>query len=1265
MRNLTAKLFLLGIVLALSVHLKAQDVASITGVVTDQTGAVLPVVSVTLVNTATDATYKTETNSVGSYTLNQVKPGPGYKITFMHDGFKPFVVTGLYLNVDATRTQNARLTVGSKAETVEVSAANDNVTLNTTDATIGNSFQVQDINDLPIQNRSNPSALFYQQPGVTLDGAVTGARVDQTNVTLDGLDVNDNATGQFGNIVANAPVDSVQEFRGVTAGLLSSGGQGGGGQFELVTRSGTNVFHGALVEYHRDTDLEANDWFNNNVGTGRPPLIRNQFGGNVGGPILKNKAFFFFDYNGRKDTLTSLVARTVPIGCDPSDAPTGACPSTNNAPGYREGYLSYVNGSNAIEQLTPADVASQFDPMTKGPNQSLLALFKARIPLANDFTGDVGDLVNTAGFRFNAPFALSESDYVQKIDYTLNDKMKVYGRGTFTRTSATQAAVLYPGDPLTYPFVDQSYSWVVGHNWTISDTKVNQASFGETFENYQFTVAYNPMGINQYGFGGLSGAYPAGNNAQTRTYPIPILRDDFSWEKGKHSLTFGGEFKWETPNEFADENYNFPTVGLGGYTTALDPTLRPADLANDQYLTTIYDTALTTILAPFTQVYSNFNYDVKGVAQPQASGLDLIYRSYETELYVGDTWKLTPQITISYGLRYQNYTVPYEIHGKESVPSLSTGGPLSFDKYFGARLAQSAAGDSSNTDVPFIQYSLGGKADSAPGYYQPSNKNFAPRIAVAYSPSYLRKTVFNAGAGIVYDHTVVNALQFQLLQASYLFENNNINLMLPAPPVATTNSAAYNALATYTRFGGIDTPPTPPSPPDVTPPYLPFVTGTGASATPNGLANGLGNIALDSNFKTPYSITFNVGIEHEFPQKYILKASYVGRQARRLLAEADASQLIDFPDTSGGQMMSAAMAGMTTQLRQNASMGALNDILSLDPQPWFEDIVAPGVGAYYGFANNTQFIAYNIYPYPQRGDFSDTIWKLAQFGLLPPNIGMASQFAYNTVWTNKGSSGYNGLLLTLHKNAGYGLEFDLNYTWSHSIDNVSLGANNLAQNLGFGFICDVVRPRECRGNSDFDQAQVFNGNFIYDLPIGRNKPFASTVPFWLNEFIGDWKISGLPSRHTGNPYNATSNAYVAGFVNNAPATLIGSIGLLKAKISGGKGASLNAFANPASALGAFTGPTGFNIGSRNNLRGPGFFTIDLGVGKTFQVYKDKVNLKFRADAFNATNHPNFALPNTDITEASGIPFGTISSTVVPPDSDLAARVLQGSLRLEF
>jgi hypothetical protein len=724
--------------------------------------------------------------------------------------------------------------------------------------------------------------------------------------------------------------------------------------------------------------------------------------------------------------------------------------------------------------------------------------------------------------------------------------------------------------------------------------------------------------------------------------------------KGKHNLQFGGTFKWPKPSGYTILNYNTPTIGLGGNTPQLNSSLEPIDICPsyapppncNPSAEGLYDAAFALALAPYSAVSSTFNYNAQGTPFPQGSGQTRTYRYYETEAYFGDTWKVLPKLTLSYGVRWVNYTVPYEIHGIESLENYG------FDTYFKDREAQSAASESGNLAVPLIAYSLGGKANHAGGYFKPQYLNFGPRFAAAYQVN--PKTVFNAGAGILYDQTVINAVQYQESQYDYVFQASTTQ------PYGTPGDA-NGSLATDTRFTGLNAPLAPPPAPAITKPFYPFVSGTGANAVPFGLANGQAfNETIDHNLKTPYSIQYTFGFQYEFPHGFLMKSTYVGRLGRRLLAQADSNQLIDFRDPKSGQLMSTAFANITTALRNGQNV---------NPQPFYENVMVPGTGVALGVPNNTDVIVDYVGTLAERGDFADTTQVLASlqpYGLgLPANVGMGAQFSENTFYTNKGFSSYNGLLTTLHKNLGNGLQFDLNYTWSHSIDNVSVIANAPAIG-GYGFICDVLRPRECRGNSDFDVTNYFNGNFIYDLPFGRGKSIASSAPRWLEEMIGGWSISGLPNWHSGNTYFAASNAFVAGYANDAPAILTGPISDLHIHLNGGHGQPLLAYANTAQANGDFTGPLGFNIGTRNNLRGPQYFDMDMGLGKNFPLTSERLKMQFRADAFNVFNHPNFSTPCTDITNVSCL-FGTISSTEGTGirNAASAARVLQVSLRLEF
>lgn len=1270
MRSTLSKLILVLLALCIPAAMQAQNNSSMTGSVTDATGAVLSGSTVTLTNAHTGARFTQTTDAQGSYRFANVPPAPGYTATFSHEGFASVTVQDIALQVGSTRTQDAKLLAGANTA-VEVTASNSAVTLNTSDASIGNNLDVRSLVDLPIQNRSSVAVLFQLQPGVA-NGSVTGARTDQSSVTLDGMDVNDIGSGSTfagssnNAIVAGAPVDAVQEFRGLVAGLPSSEGTGAGGQFQLVTKSGVNQFHGDLNEYHRDTATSANSWFNNNAGVARPPLIRNQFGGAIGGPVIipklyngKDKLFFFFDFNNSRIIQSANVERIVPLDSF-RNGNVSYIRNTDSATGAACAATSRQNTTpTCIGQLTPAQV-QQLDPQRIGESAAFFQFINNNYPRANDPAYSSADGVNLGGYRFNFPEPDFLYNYVGRVDYNLTPRQHVFARFNVIREDATQSANAFPSTTgTTNPFQDRSYGYVVSHVWQLGNNKVNQFYYGDTVQKYNFPVLNYPLGTTEY----TLGASPTTNtnlygpfvdpSSQKRRIPIPEVRDDFNWQLGSHSIGFGGTFKFIKTNSQLINDFNTVTLGLGGENLSLDATVRPT-VANGfgtngirtagTTSSNVYDSAFALALGRIASVSSAYNYNATGTQTPQGQGAVRAYRFFQTELYVGDTWKVTPHLTLTYGLRYQLYSVPYEAHGQESIQNFT------FNDYFNLRRAQSASGAQGPSSLPFFVYNLGGKANNAAPLYNPSYKDFGPRFAFAYNPAYSPKTVFNGSFAMVYDRTVINAVNFIQDQSSYLFQNS------AARQYGGTGAAGALG-AGNPRVGSGLSFTNPNAAPTITRPFAPYVNnaqGTdpndpfGVPNSPFGLATNQFNTIVDPTLRDPYSLTFNAGVQQEFPGHFILNLNYAGRLGRRLLAQADASQLIDYRDPASGQTMAQAFGTLTQQVRAGQNFTS---------QPFFENQVGRGY---------TLPIANAYSSYISNGDFADFIQALQAGGYLNYNVGMASQFASNTFVTNKGTSTYHGLLATLSKNFSQGLQFNLNYTWSHSMDNVSANANYIAASQGANFICDATNPRVCYANSDFDVQNVLNSNFIYQLPIGRGKLIGNGTPRLLDELIGGWSISGIPGWRSGLALGTTSAAYVAGYAENAPAIFSGNRTDVGAHVA--KDPTANAVflfgsqAQTAKALSNFSGPVGLTIGSRNNLRGPSWFTMDAGLAKIFALMpNERLNLKFRADFFNVLNHPVFNLPNMDITSGS---FGRISSTPTGTASG-GPRVGQFSLRLEF
>jgi Carboxypeptidase regulatory-like domain len=1228
----------------LAVGLKAQDVSSITGTITDKNGGAVSDAEVKLADTRTGASYSSKTGEYGAYLFARVPAGNGYTLTVSKPGFKNVTVSGLTLAVTETATYDLTLPLGDVSQSVEVSA-NGGVTLDTTDATIGNDIDTRRVMELPSLFRTNAAALLSLAPGVVghddggLEedsqlGSVTGSRADQGNITLDGLDVNDETIGQAFAAVGSAPIDSIEEVH-TTVGEPGAGfGRGSGGQISLVTKSGSNTWHGSLHEYNRNTIFAANNFFNNKNGVDRPPLNRNQFGGSVGGPILKDKLFFFFNYEARRDALFTQVQQIVP-----SDT-------------LRGGQLNYVDVNGNVKTTTTAQLQA-IDPQGVGADQAFLAFLNGRYPLGNDPA--LGDGLNTSGFLFNAPTHVRDNIFTGRLDYTLSTNHRLFGRIQEDRFNDDQTAPQFPGDPdPLVSDVNHSRSWVVGETWTISRNMTNQAFAGLTRQLVDFPVNFAPTAPNIFTTSLIT--QPFGDiRGQGRNVAVPEIRDDFSYIHGNHSFSFGTDIKPIRVNSTNQSDVNFVGIGLGGALLTLDDSTRPADISTDLAAQNEWDRAFPLLLGNFNQTSASIAYDKTGGALPPYTTTKRDFHYNEYEFYAQDSWKARRDLTITYGLRWQYHSVPFEANGFESVSSGN------IDTIFAARLSAAAQGISGNDAAPLVSYNLGGPANNGPDYYKPSYRDFGPRLGIAYSPSFTngllgavfgdRKTTVRLGGAIVYDR-VLSTLGFELDEQTFLFDSN--------PIVNYGGSDPTTALLTSPRFTSLTSTPPPPAIPAVTPrPVTPNVDATGA---PIGLANGgfPPFLQFDKNFKTPYSDTFSFGVQRELPGNVVIEVDYFGRLGRRLLADGDAAQTVNFKDATSGQSLKDAFGKLQAQIQTGAA---------ITPQPWFENQLS-ATGFTCPPPSCTALVGNALPNVVAVGDVSTTILILAENGLLNPNVALYAQTGANGYIGNYSSSNYNALLSSVRKRYSNNLLIDFDYTYSHSIDNQSNIINDANQFTfsGQGVICDLTNLRTCRADSLFDARHIISANYVYDLPVGRGQKYLGSSSSVVNAILGGWSTSGILSYRTGFPFNTHTGTFPINFTQDAPAVFDGDQHAVRQNIhTDPTTGNIQFFADQTAALGAFSFPFGGDTGTRNPVHGPGFANLDIAVSKNFTMpWNEHHKVQFRWEAFNVFNHVNFAVPGdpNTLTNSNNLlnnpaGFGVITQTAN------AARQMQFSLRYDF
>lgn len=610
----------LAIAFALGVFQMAAQTSGVQGIVTDQQGALIPAVVVSITNQETAATRKTITADTGAYAFVQLPPGT-YMLEAQGPGFRTYTQQ-IRLQVNTPANLDIRLEVGQVTETVNVTA--EAPAINTQNATIGNPFTETQIRQLPIQTR-NVVDLLSLQPGVTPTGEVLGAKRDQNNVVLDGVDVNDpqppsNSPDGF-RAALPVPLDSVQEFRTTVAGQSADQGRSAGGQVALVTKSGSNQFHGSLYEFHRNKVTAANNWYSNRAGIARENLVRNQYGASVGGRLVRDRAFFFLNWEERKDRTATATNRTVPSET------------------FKQGVVQFRINNGQVGQLTPEEVRNA-DPIRIGASPYMLQLMQ-QYPAGNDAQASPDRGLNFSVFRFNGPKALDNRTYVAKTDLNLdrNGKHTLMFRGTLADNAEDTTVAQFPGQEPQARTLDSSKGMAARYTTVLTNSMVNVFNYGytrlktettgSTGVNVSFTIA-NLIGVPR---------------ASSRVAPTHNFVDDLTWNKGAHTIQTGVNLRLITNdrlnmNNYPSYSYSRNTMkGLGAdITDAVTAAMRTKYGNSTIRLSeaTQLTNAMGTLLGTVNSYNVSYNYGRDGQAVPLGSPILRSFGTEEYEFYVQD-----------------------------------------------------------------------------------------------------------------------------------------------------------------------------------------------------------------------------------------------------------------------------------------------------------------------------------------------------------------------------------------------------------------------------------------------------------------------------------------------------------------------------------------------------------------------------------------------------------------------------------------------------
>lgn len=1231
---------------------------SLSGSINDPSGAVVSGATVTAVNSATGAERSAESSGTGTFDFQALQPGR-YTVTVEAKGFRKAVVREVVVSVGSNAEVAIPLEIGQASETVTVTATQE--VINTTNPSLTNVINTRQVVDLPLGGR-NPVELASLQAGIAVTGnntrgaSVAGLRQTAVNLTQDGINAMDNFVKTSSFFAMSSPsLNSTAEFS-ITTGTVGSDAGRGAAQVNLVTRGGSNDFHGHGFLQLINESYNSNTFFNNFNGTPKPILRQHYFGFDIGGPVHflkfgeggdmhwngKDKAFFFFSYEafrqnqGRTNNRNGVLTQSA-----------------------RNGIFQYVGTNGALQTV---NLLSLGTVKTLNP---LMTAHLAQIPLPNNFNCSNSDGFNIGCYSFNVSENNVNDKYVVRYDHQL---VKDTSLGSHKLELVYSKVITSTHPDVFTNGVDAPFPGGVNAFQSSTRNLVTPAlvsTFGSNVTNvFRYGRQWAPIIFDRdtpptapfITLAGILVNYDNTNLAQPRNTIVNQITDNLSWTKGNHLFKFGGDWQNVLGISQNDAGIN-QTINLGtntangtGFTLANLPFGANANLTG---ATTTYAT-IVGLLGSSTQTL-NVTSPTSGFV-PGSTRLRTV-QGKDLALFAQDQWRMKSNFTLNYGVRWDFMGVPTVPNGLAIQPKYS-------DLYgisgFGNLFKPTAAAGNQTQAFAQQQFVSG---DTGIPLYKNDWNNFAPFVGFAYSPSFdsgllhrlfgeQGQTSIRAGYAISYLHDGITTFTNLLGTGT-----TNPGLIQTANLSSLSNATPHTAnLLGVLGPGGV--------PLDIPTFKIPI------SDRENFLLNsGNGLWTVDPNIRSAYVHQYNFGIEREIFKDTALEIRYSGNRVPNNWRAQDINEVNIFENGFLGEFINA-QKNLVARGGSSFAPGCVGCV----PLPILDKFFgAAGTGgaavAATSAYTSTTFISNlnnnNV------GTMASTLAFNAAYrtNRENPALGLPANFfvanpnaAFARVLYNDATSNYNALEIEVRRRFSHGLQFQGDYTFSKALgDAVDAQGNNQSDlvnrlSLRFPKHADYRRSTE-------DQRHRFVANGIYELPFGKGKRFFDSSNWALSRLASEWTMGAIVVWSTSPPFyisagRATFNSATAN--NGAQLTGISfedfkkNLGLFKT--ANGvffvnpailditlftSGANIGKVSTSKLKAGLMSAPAPGTLGNFpvNSLTGPRYFNFDFSVTKRIPI-TERVKFEIKATAINILNHPNFVFGNQNFDSTA---FGQITT----------------------